>query len=143
MELWGLKTVAWFDWWSIEHFFSGVSIGATVMIYNSKKNISCPKILKRIDIYVVLLLAYFWETIEHYLESGMLGGGHRNLVLWGRVLGESNYNRSIIGSFRISFCEKIFFFYRSCKNFFCHLVDSAYFYFSAFHVFTRNFILKI
>lgn len=78
-EIWGVKTIALFDSWSIEHFFSGVAIGYVIM----KRNDSIfAKIFGRknhgvrsfhFDIIGVLFLAYLWESIEHYLEIGLLG----------------------------------------------------------------------
>src|SRR3989338_2792728 len=81
--LWGLKTVAMFDVWTIEHLFSGLSVGNLVKknIRKHVKNISLIKKFEshtsviRFDIIGVLFLAYLWETIEHYLESGLAGGG--------------------------------------------------------------------
>lgn len=76
--LWGLKTVAFFDAWSIEHVLSGISIGRIVKTQNTKK---LEGIIKNenasgflyFDMLGVLFLAYLWETIEHYLETGLLG----------------------------------------------------------------------
>ena len=76
--LWGVKTVSWFDWWSIEHLLSGISIGAGVSLFHQKKNISCKKLKQHFDIYAVLLFAYMWEVFEHYLETGLMGGGVEN-----------------------------------------------------------------
>jgi len=85
--IWGLKTDALFDVWSLEHILSGISCGATAMTVNKKsigvlvKNV-CDKIVTqdtknaivfKHDVIVVLFLAYFWETIEHYLETGLAG----------------------------------------------------------------------
>jgi hypothetical protein len=72
---WGLKTTALFDWWSVEHVLSGVSLGAAVYIFHDKKNIECKKLKQHFDMYAVLLLAYMWEVVEHYLETGIAGGG--------------------------------------------------------------------
>jgi hypothetical protein len=67
------------DVWSIEHVLSGLSIGRTVKKANH--NLLC-KLLKdldhkyqslHLDIIGVLFLAYLWETIEIYLEMGLLG----------------------------------------------------------------------
>jgi hypothetical protein len=82
--LWGYKTVALFDAWSIEHILSGISIGTAVTINNKKhfKNIFKEftnlihhnnKSVIHFDIIGVLFLAYFWESIEHYLELGLAG----------------------------------------------------------------------
>lgn len=79
--LWGEKTHALFDVWSIEHFLSGISIGYLVMTQNFKTfqkkiGFDATQIQTRyFDVMWVLFLAYFWETIEHYLETWLLGGG--------------------------------------------------------------------
>jgi len=77
--LFGLKTGAIFDIWSIEHLFSGVSIGSAV----KKKNHQVIQKILNVDdhnhhswwfaITGVLFLAYLWETFEHYLETGLIG----------------------------------------------------------------------
>ena len=83
-SLWGIKTLAMFDVWTIEHILSGISIGEAVVIHNRHhfKNIfekidsifsSNHKTVIRFEIIGVLFLAYFWETIEHYLEIGLAG----------------------------------------------------------------------
>jgi hypothetical protein len=81
--LWGLKTQAIFDVWTIEHLLSGISIGCAVAIKNKGvfKKLLCLVCVKRphrdflhFDMMAVLFLAYFWETIEHYLEMGLAGG---------------------------------------------------------------------
>lgn len=85
--IWGLKEHAIFDVWTIEHFLSGVSFGTAVMIHNKKhlgkifekvigkffhaKRIQLVKM--RFEIYVLLMLAFAWETVEHYLETGLAG----------------------------------------------------------------------
>ena len=78
-HLWGLKTVAVFDIWSFEHVASGISIGTAVRRHTKWE-------LKRLfpslahtyhslhfDLSGVLFIGYFWETIEHYLETGLAG----------------------------------------------------------------------
>ena len=76
--LWGLKTVAWFDFWSIEHVLSGVSAGASVRHHHERKikkhrTTLHPKIHLHLDVVTVLFLAFLWETFEHYLEVGLAG----------------------------------------------------------------------
>ena len=74
IELFGNKTTAFLDLWSIEHILSGISIGAMVSFINYKyHNSLSPKTLVRIDIIAILFLAYLWESIEIYLELGLLG----------------------------------------------------------------------
>jgi hypothetical protein len=76
--IWGLKTTAIFDVWTIEHLFSGISIGCAVRIRHHKEfkkfvgeDHKCHS--WHFDMMGVLFLAYIWETIEHYLESGLAG----------------------------------------------------------------------
>jgi len=75
----GLKTVGWFDVWSFSHILSGVSSGAAVRQWNEKR-FACQsgintqeRHLLSSDLLTVLFLAYLWETIEHYLETGLAG----------------------------------------------------------------------
>ncbi len=76
--LWGVKTIAWFDFWSIEHVLSGISAGDSVKKHHEhkiKKHKTAlhPKIHFHLDVVAVLFLAYLWEAIEHYLEVGVAG----------------------------------------------------------------------
>ena len=77
--IWGYKTLAIFDVWSFEHLLSGISIGAFALSYNSrvfknKLNLNSEHIItKYFDLILVLLVAYAWEVVEHYLETGLLG----------------------------------------------------------------------
>jgi len=85
--IWGIKTQAIFDVWSIEHILTGISIGTGVILHNNKtlgslilnlkEKIIQPNkinILKyKYDLILLLFLAYIWETLEHYLETGLLG----------------------------------------------------------------------
>jgi hypothetical protein len=77
--LWGLKTVALFDVWSIEHLLTGLSVGSAVKKRN--QNIIAKLFQKKdhgihslhFDVVGVLFIAYLWETLEHYLEIGLAG----------------------------------------------------------------------
>ena len=77
--IWGLKTAAIFDVWTFEHLLSGLSIGALAIrsnmkIFKNKLNLDGRDINTRyFDLIFVLLVAYAWETVEHYLESGLTG----------------------------------------------------------------------
>lgn len=77
--IWGLKTVAFVDIWTLEHFLSGISIGMLVMSSHSKYLYAQFKVDQKafktsyMDIVAVLLLAYMWEALEHYLEAGLVG----------------------------------------------------------------------
>ncbi|MBR1825330.1 MAG: hypothetical protein IJ770_01945 [Alphaproteobacteria bacterium] len=74
--IWGLKTEAAFDVWSIEHLVMGVSVGWFSMLVAAKlvgnEKISDNLRLK-ISFIITLLVAYMWETLEHYLEVGLAG----------------------------------------------------------------------
>ena len=78
LQIWGLKTVSFFDWWSIEHYFSGISVGALIYfavngyIKRKKYKIEYKDILK-LQFIILFGLNYFWETLEHYLEEGIAG----------------------------------------------------------------------
>ena len=77
--IWGLKTVAMMDVWTIEHILGGLSIGRVVQKINHrvfKNKLGLEKhhiITKYFDIIGVLFLAYLWEAVEHYLETGIAG----------------------------------------------------------------------
>lgn len=79
--LWGIKTIAAFDVWTFEHILSGVSVGAlmTKLLEKPLKKIN-PKLKTthstffKMEILGVLFIAYMWEALEHYLETGLAGG---------------------------------------------------------------------
>lgn len=79
MILWGLKTIALFDVWTFEHILSGVSVGNLVKKKHKKSLLphilqaKQPAILQYADILLVLLIAFAWEALEHYLEMGIAG----------------------------------------------------------------------
>jgi hypothetical protein len=77
--IFGLKTLAIFDVWTIEHLLTGISIGSAV---KKKSHREFQKVLNVtehehhswwFDITGVLFLAYLWESVEHYLEVGLAG----------------------------------------------------------------------
>ncbi len=99
--IWGLKTTALFDVWTFEHILSGISCGSAVMIAN-KKSIGtvihnvCDSVIPqkrkaqiwhKHDLIFVLCIAYVWETIEHYLETGLAGDAvafwFQGVEMWG------------------------------------------------------------
>lgn len=72
--IWGPKTISLFDVWSIEHFLTGVSVGALVDFFHTKRTQhNTTQEHRYLCIIFVLFLAYFWETIEYYLEDGATG----------------------------------------------------------------------
>jgi hypothetical protein len=82
--LWGIKTVAIMDVWTIEHILSGLSVWHTVQknnhkVFKEKLWLESHHIITRhFDIIAVLCIAYIWETVEHYLETGLAGAVVQN-----------------------------------------------------------------
>lgn len=74
--LWGIKTEAAFDVWSIEHIIMGISVAWLAQIIVNKivgqEQVS-ETLKKRISFFITLMIAYMWETLEHYLETGLAG----------------------------------------------------------------------
>ncbi|HBU06637.1 MAG TPA: hypothetical protein DEB09_00975 [Candidatus Magasanikbacteria bacterium] len=77
--LFGLKTHAILDVWTIEHLLSGLSVGSAVKKKNHKVFQKILNVVEHnhhswwFDISGVLFIAYAWETLEHYLETGLAG----------------------------------------------------------------------
>ena len=77
--IWGLKTNAIFDIWSVEHILCGFSVGKFVLeinrrVFHKHFGSNFDDVQKNyFNLISVLFLAYFWETIEHYLETGLVG----------------------------------------------------------------------
>lgn len=78
--LWGHKSVAFLDVWSIEHVIMGISIGAfcikfaDYIVHRFFTGQREPKRLRNfISVLFLLSLAFYWEVLEHYLEVGLLG----------------------------------------------------------------------
>ncbi|MEC7867206.1 MAG: hypothetical protein VYE00_06135, partial [Candidatus Poribacteria bacterium] len=65
--LWGLKTNAIFDAWSIEHILCGLSVGKIVLetnrrISNKYFGLNLSNVQKNyVNLISILFLAYFWE----------------------------------------------------------------------------------
>lgn len=72
--IWWLKTESLMDVWTIEHVLSWISVWFFVMssnykVFEKKIWFDHKKINTRyFDLVGVLLFAFLWETIEHYLE---------------------------------------------------------------------------
>ncbi|MDR1694798.1 MAG: hypothetical protein LBR70_06390 [Lactobacillaceae bacterium] len=78
MIWWGVKTEAAFDVWSIEHLIMGITVGWIADKIISKRILGDEKVSEktrnRINVVIVLMIAYMWETLEHYIETGLFGG---------------------------------------------------------------------
>ncbi len=75
--LWGgVKTESTFDVWSVEHIIMGISVAWLAQIIVNKivgqEQVS-ETLKKRISFFITLMIAYMWETLEHYLETGLAG----------------------------------------------------------------------
>ena len=66
---WGMKDVAFLDIWSEIHILSGIAIG--YLLLNLYKNSKFEK--KKAIIITALVIAYGWEMLEYFLESGLFG----------------------------------------------------------------------
>jgi hypothetical protein len=64
--LWGGKRDAIFDLWSYQHLLSGISYGGTL-----RQRLPKESILQRLTIALAVSCA--WESMEHYLETGLAG----------------------------------------------------------------------
>lgn len=74
--IWGLKTEAAFDVWSIEHLVMGVSVAWIASLICDKmvgKEEISATLKTKISFVITLMVAYMWETLEHYLEIGLFG----------------------------------------------------------------------
>ncbi len=70
--IFGDKTSALLDLWSIEHFITGITLGAAVNRWSHRRTLAEEARLY-INFLTLLLLAFIWETIEFYLETGHAG----------------------------------------------------------------------
>jgi hypothetical protein len=72
MLIFGGKTLALFDLWSLEHFFTGCNSALLVGYFVKKyfKQVNDEKTLFRIQLLTLLALELYWECLEYYLEDG-------------------------------------------------------------------------
>jgi hypothetical protein len=76
MVLWGFKTEAAFDVWSVEHLMMGVNLA-----YLAKRAVgkllgddeTRERVRTALTFLLVLGIALLWENAEHYIEAGLLG----------------------------------------------------------------------
>jgi hypothetical protein len=79
MELWGYKTVAMFDVWSIEHFVTGMNMFFLSINWHQLFGRPIPndKWLPAATLLSlfgwIMVGCYGWESLEHYLETGLAG----------------------------------------------------------------------
>jgi hypothetical protein len=96
--LWGLKTEAAFDLWSLEHLANGVTMaGAAYFFLRTVLKNMIPEEQRLLFSFVlVLAAALFWENAEHYVEAGLLPGawGER-VTLW--FAGVEHWSNRLLG----------------------------------------------
>lgn len=87
-KIWGLKTEAMMDVWTIEHVLSWISVWFLIMssnykIFEKKIGFDSEKINTRyFDLMWVLFVAFAWETLEHYLEVWIAWDVVKNWFAW-------------------------------------------------------------
>jgi len=77
MLVWGLKTEAAFDVWSIQHLMMGVSLACIAELavnLLSRRETMSEALKVKFSFIIVFLCAAIWEIFEHYVELGLLGG---------------------------------------------------------------------
>ncbi len=73
IQIFGHKTLALFDIWTIEHFISGANIGFFVSYLRSKMQLSSDRrTVIVLNICFLLIIELFWEIFEHYVELGLV-----------------------------------------------------------------------
>ena len=99
MVLWGHKTIAMFDLWTIEHFMTGIGLAFLADIISRKASGRFDlnnESRKFIGLLIVISASLFWECLEHYLETGLIPGyaGER-VVYW--FQGVEHWSNRLIG----------------------------------------------
>ena len=73
IQLFGHKSLALFDIWTIEHFFSGANLCVLFILLRSKFNLGDdPRTKLLLEFFFVLTIELLWEITEHYLEAGAI-----------------------------------------------------------------------
>ena len=72
MIIWGPKTIALFDVWSIEHFVSGMNLYFLTLLLHRR---FAPKgECTTLSVFGwIMAICFAWEALEHYLEIGFVG----------------------------------------------------------------------
>src|SRR5690349_3208542 len=73
--IFGPKTDAWLDVWSLEHFVSGMAISTLCAVLADRLFLrglqDIPTVAKtRGYMITILLVEYMWEVVEFYMEAG-------------------------------------------------------------------------
>lgn len=90
--LFGPKTSSLFDIWSFEHILTGFSIACLCQFLLADWWKVVPLNLKpKIMAMAMLNVSFFWEMIEHYLETGLAGAG---VVFW--LQGVENWSNRLL-----------------------------------------------
>ena len=99
MLLWGHKTIAMFDLWSIEHFINGIAIAGTAVLLTKvifKKTEISKEAKMKVSFIMVFALSLLWECVEHYIEAGILpGAAGERVTYW--FQGVEHWSNRLIG----------------------------------------------
>lgn len=72
--LFGPKTISLFDVWSFEHFLTGISMACLAHWLLRSWLSAVPAAIKpKIVMMATLNMAFGWEMLEHYMETGLMG----------------------------------------------------------------------
>ena len=77
MVLWGHKTIAMFDLWTLQHIASGIAMAfvAGLIVKKIAQRYEINAVSQQIILLLMVLAAsLLWECVEHYLESGAVRG---------------------------------------------------------------------
>lgn len=84
-QLWWLKTVSFFDIWSIEHFMTGIMLAFFAGIIFEKAfswERESLSLKRKITFLMVLAMSFYWEILEHYLETWLWWGAVQYWMQW-------------------------------------------------------------
>lgn len=136
--LWGLKSVAWFDVWSIKHILSGVSSGGSVKKHHEKKfkKHQPPRYQLAPGYSRRFIFGLCLRNNRALFRNWFSGSSGSKLVSWGRVLGKPNYNRSTFDAGWIFNSQVLPKGSLTRKNYLICLVIHSYIHISALYVST-------
>ncbi len=90
--LFGPKTRSLLDIWSFEHILTGFSIACMCQYFLADWWKVVPANLKpKIMAMAILNVSFFWEMVEHYLETGLAGAG---VAFW--LQGVENWSNRLL-----------------------------------------------
>jgi len=99
MVIWGHKTIAMFDIWTLQHIASGIymaSVASFIVRKTSEKIEISQASRKFVSFLIVIAAAFLWECAEHYVESGIIAGNiGARVTFW--FQGVEHWSNRLIG----------------------------------------------